>query len=60
MDKCDVLVANEGGTVHIAKALNKPTFTIFSPYVNKDQGRQFRGRKISSFSSFTRNKTKPI
>jgi len=35
MNQCDVLVANEGGTVHIAKALQKPTFTIFSPYVNK-------------------------
>jgi heptosyltransferase-2 len=46
MDKCDVLVANEGGTVHIAKALNKPTFTIFSPYVNKDHWAKFRGRKF--------------
>lgn len=35
MNQCDILVANEGGTVHIAKALEKPTFTIFSPYVNK-------------------------
>lgn len=36
MNQCDLLVANEGGSVHIAKALGKPTFTIYSPYVNKE------------------------
>jgi len=36
MNKCDALIANEGGIVHIAKALHKPTYTIFSPYVNKE------------------------
>ena len=41
MNKCDLLVANEGGTVHIAKALNKPTFTIFSPYVLKEHWASF-------------------
>lgn len=41
MNKCNVLVANEGGIVHIAKALEKPTFTIFSPYVNKDYWASF-------------------
>lgn len=41
MNQCDALVANEGGTVHIAKALDKPTFTIFSPYVNKDHWASF-------------------
>jgi heptosyltransferase-2 len=35
MNHCDLLLANEGGSVHIAKALGKPTFTIYSPYVNK-------------------------
>jgi heptosyltransferase-2 len=39
--QCDVLVANEGGSVHIAKALNKPTFTLFSPYVSKDHWASF-------------------
>ena len=41
MNLCDALVANEGGSVHIAKALNKPTFTIFSPYVNKEHWASF-------------------
>jgi len=35
MNRCDLLIANEGGSVHIAKALNKPTFTIYSPYIDK-------------------------
>ncbi|TRX36889.1 glycosyltransferase family 9 protein [Flavobacterium sp. ZT3R18] len=46
MSQCDVLVSNEGGTVHIAKALNKPTFTIFSPYVNKDHWASFEDGKF--------------
>ncbi len=41
MNQCAVLVSNEGGTVHIAKALDKPTFTIFSPYINKDDWSSF-------------------
>ena len=41
MNQCDAMVANEGGIVHIAKALSKPTFTIFSPYVNKDHWASF-------------------
>lgn len=41
MNKCTLLVGNEGGTVHIAKALNKPTFTIFSPYVLKEHWASF-------------------
>ncbi|NJW51642.1 glycosyltransferase family 9 protein [Salinimicrobium oceani] len=36
MYHCDLLIANEGGSVHIAKALKKATFTIFSPYIVKD------------------------
>lgn len=45
MYACDLMVANEGGIVHIAKALNKPTFTIFSPYVNKDHWASFEDGK---------------
>ena len=36
MNQCDLLVSNEGGSVHITKALEVPTFTIYSPYVNKE------------------------
>jgi heptosyltransferase-2 len=46
MNKCAVLVSNEGGTVHIAKAIGKPTFTIFSPYINKDDWSSFEDGKF--------------
>ena len=46
MNQCVALVSNEGGTVHIAKALNKPTFTIFSPYINKDDWSSFEDGKF--------------
>ncbi len=46
MNQCAVLVSNEGGIVHIAKALGKPTFTIFSPYINKDDWSSFEDGKF--------------
>lgn len=33
---CDALIGNEGGAVNMAKALNIPTFSIFSPTISKD------------------------
>ncbi|WP_055445435.1 glycosyltransferase family 9 protein [Lacinutrix himadriensis] len=33
--QCDALIGNEGGANNMAKALSIPTFTIFSPYLNK-------------------------
>lgn len=64
MNKCDLLVSNEGGSVHITKALDKPTFTIYSPYVNKEHWCSFEDgdhhdsihlleEKPDLFSSFT-------
>lgn len=64
MNHCDILVANEGGSVHITKALHKPTFTIYSPYVNKEHWSSFEDGKTHDsihlleekpdlFSSFT-------
>ena len=41
MNNVNVLIANEGGAVHIAKALDKPTFTLYSPYVNKEHWATF-------------------
>lgn len=45
MNKCALLVGNEGGTIHISKALKKPTFTIFSPYVLKEHWASFEDGK---------------
>ena len=41
MHRCDLLISNEGGSVHIAKALSKPTFTIYSPYIDKSHWNSF-------------------
>ena len=41
MNKCDLLVSNEGGSVHIAKALGRPSFTIYSPYIDKSHWNSF-------------------
>jgi len=71
MYNCDALVSNEGGTVHIAKAIEKPTFTIFSPYVNKDHWASFEDgnfhqsvhlleMKPDLFKSFTFEERKKI
>lgn len=71
MNQAALLVSNEGGSVHIAKALNKPTFTIFSPYVNKDHWASFEDGKFHQsihllemkpnlFDSFTFEERKKI
>lgn len=33
---CDALIGNEGGAINMAKALFIPTFTIFSPWIEKE------------------------
>src|SRR5690606_37349247 len=32
---CDALIGNEGGAVNMAKAIDVPTFSIFSPQIEK-------------------------
>lgn len=38
---CDALIGNEGGAVNMAKALFKPTFTIFSTWIKKEAWSSF-------------------
>ena len=38
---CNALIGNEGGAVNMAKALNKPTFTIFSTWIIKEAWNSF-------------------
>ena len=38
---CTCLIGNEGGAVNMAKALNIPTFTIFSPWIRKEVWNMF-------------------
>ena len=71
MNRCELLVANEGGSVHIAKALNKPTFTVYSPYIEKVDWNSFEDGVIHNsihlldekpelYEGFTREQRKAI
>lgn len=35
MNNCDIIIGNDGGAINMAKALNKPSFIIFSPWIEK-------------------------
>jgi len=35
MNNCDLIVGNDGGAINMAKALGKPSFIIFSPWIEK-------------------------
>lgn len=43
--QCTALIGNEGGAINMAKALNTPTFAIFSPQVSKEAWSSFEGSK---------------
>lgn len=38
---CDALIGNEGGAINMAKALDIPTFTFFSPWIKKEAWNMF-------------------
>jgi heptosyltransferase-2 len=42
---CQALIGNEGGATNMAKALNIPTFTIFSPWIIKEAWNMFEDNK---------------
>lgn len=71
LNSCDLLIANEGGSVHIAKAIDKPTFTIYSPFIDKGDWSSFEDgvehqsihlleEEPSAYTQFTRNSRKEI
>lgn len=35
MNQCDMIIGNDGGAINIAKSLNKSSFIIFSPWIEK-------------------------
>lgn len=35
MNHCDLIIGNDGGAINMAKALGKPSFIIFSPWIEK-------------------------
>lgn len=42
--QCDALIGNEGGAVNMAKALDIPTFAIFSPWIRKEAWALYENR----------------
>ncbi|MGB0974757.1 MAG: glycosyltransferase [Flavobacteriaceae bacterium] len=35
VNQCDFIIGNDGGAINMAKALNKPSYIIFSPWIEK-------------------------
>jgi ADP-heptose:LPS heptosyltransferase len=35
VNQCDIIIGNDGGAINMAKALEKPSFIIFSPWIEK-------------------------
>ena len=56
LSQVNYLVGNEGGAVNMAKALDIPTFTLFSPWINKaawnsfDDGQTHVGLHLKDFN----------
>ena len=36
VNQCDYIIGNDGGAINMAKAFNKPSFIIFSPWIEKN------------------------
>jgi ADP-heptose:LPS heptosyltransferase len=47
MNNCDIIVGNDGGAINMAKALNKPSFVIFSPFIKKENWSTFEDGYIN-------------
>lgn len=45
LSQCSMLIGNEGGSVNMAKALNIPTFSLFSPSIDKETWQIFENEK---------------
>lgn len=43
---CSAVIGNEGGAINMAKAINIPTFTIFSPWIIKEAWNTLEDDKI--------------
>lgn len=35
-NECDLIIGNDGGAINMSKALDKKTFTVFSPWIDKN------------------------
>ena len=41
MNECDLIIGNDGGAINMAKAMNKPSFIIFSPWIRREMWATF-------------------
>ncbi len=46
MDACDFIIGNDSGAINMAKALGKPSFIIFSPWIKKEMWSTFEDGKL--------------
>ncbi len=46
MSECDMIIGNDGGAINMAKALDKPSFIIFSPWIEKHMWATFEDEKF--------------
>ena len=46
---CSVMIGNEGGAINMAKALEIPTFSIFSPWITREAWGLFENEDNTSF-----------
>ncbi|MGY5352563.1 glycosyltransferase family 9 protein [Wenyingzhuangia sp. IMCC45533] len=46
MSFCDAIIGNDGGAINIAKALSKPSYIIFSPWINKESWNTYEDGKF--------------
>lgn len=42
---CDIVIGNEGGAINMGKAVNIPTFSLFSPSIDKESWQLFENEK---------------
>lgn len=65
LNQCDLIIGNDGGAINIAKALNKPSFIIFSPWIEKkmwstfEDGKFYKSVHLNDYKSeLFKNKTR--
>lgn len=46
MNECDMIIGNDGGAINMAKALNKSSFIIFSPWIRQEMWATFEDNKF--------------
>jgi len=68
MNHCDAIIGNDGGAINMAKALNKKSFIIFSPWIEKkvwatfEDGKNHTSVHLNDFKPelFQHKKTKEL